>query len=357
MSRSAKKKTKLKIRKNSLLYKLILVTFLLIIILNILRYAAYFKKEDSSIKVMIQNEVNVELENEIYIDDKQVVYLSEADIKKYFDKNLYYEINENNKRKYFSLAQNKLLEITEDENCIHINSQQINISGKLMKKDGIYYFPISELVDVYNLDVNYIAENRVVNIEKLSEENIVAVVNRDIKLKYKMTDISRTVKLLEQGEVVTVIEEMNSKWVRVKTSDYKVGYVKKSKLLEYKKERAHFDVSNQYFNDFDMSRDIILEPDESVYENFNDKISTYEGRKEICMQLSSKMKDVITNSDLSNKYIGIKIRKIDIQKTEDYYRFLEELRVYANSNGCFLIVEKPDKIDESRLKEITDLII
>ena len=41
-----------------------------------------------------------------------------------------------------------------------------------------------------------------------------------------MTDISRTVKLLEQGEVVTVIEEMNSKWVRVKTSDYKVGYVK-----------------------------------------------------------------------------------------------------------------------------------
>ena len=31
-------------------------------------------------------------------------------------------------------------------------------------------FPISELVDVYNLDVNYIAENKVVNIEKLSEE-------------------------------------------------------------------------------------------------------------------------------------------------------------------------------------------
>ncbi len=85
-----------------------------------------------------------------------------------------------------------------------------------------------------------------------------------------------------------------------------------------------------------MSRDIILEPDESVYENFNDKISTYEGRKNICMQLSSKMKDVITNSDLSNKYIGIKIRKIDIQKNKKItYRFLEELRVYANSNGCF----------------------
>lgn len=357
MSRSAKKKNKLKIRKNSLLCKLVLVTFLLIIVLNILRYAAYFKKEDNSIKVMIQNEVNVELENEIYIDDKEIVYLSEADIKEYFDKNLYYELTENNKRKYFSLAQNKLLEITEDENYIYINGQKVNISGKLMKKNGTYYFPISELADVYNLDVDYIAETKRVNIEKLSEEKIVAIVNREIKLKYKMTDISRTVKLLEQGEIVTVIEEMNSKWVRVKTSDYKVGYVKKSKLLDYKKERSDFNVSNQYFNDFDVSRDIIIEPDEIVYENFNEKISTYDGRKEICMKLSSKIKDVITNSNLSDKYIGIKIKKVDIQKSENYYRFLEELKVYANSNGCFLIVEKPEGIEEKRLKEIADLII
>ncbi len=358
MSRSTKNKKKLKIRKNGLLYKLILVTCLLIVVLNILRYAAYLKKEDNTVlRVMIQNKINPELEHDVYIDENSNIYFSEADMKEYFDKELYYENIENNKRKYFSLVQNKILEIIEDENYIKVNNQQINIQGKLHKRKGTYYFPISELTHVYNLEVDYIAENNRLNIEKLSNEKTTAIVNRDTKLKYKMTNISKTIKQLQQGDKLTVIEEMNDKWVRVKTADYEIGYVKKSKLLDFEKEREALNVSNQYFSDFNIERDIIIEPNDSIYENFNEKISTYDGRKAICDELSQMMIKEITDADLSEKYIGIKIKKLDIQKPENYYKFLEELRVYANSNGCFVIVEKADGLNESKLKEVTDVVI
>lgn len=358
MSTSPKNKKKLRIRKNGLLYKLILVICLLIVVLNILRYAAYFKKEDKmDIYVMIQNEINPELEHDIYIDENNIVYFSEADVKEYFDNDLYYENIENNKRKYFSLVQNKILEIIEDENSIKINNQQVKIEGKLHKRSGIYYFPISDLTQVYNLEVDYMAEDNKLNIEKLSKEKITAIVNRDTKLKYKMTNISKTIKELKQGEKLTVVEEMNDKWVKVKTSDYDIGYVKKSKLVDFEKERTNLSVSNQYFTDFNLERDIIIEPDDSIYENFNEKISTYDGRKDICDKLSDIIIKEITDADLKEKYIGIKIKKIEIQKAENYYKFLEELRVYANSNGCFVVVEKPDGLNQEKLKEVTDVVI
>ena len=86
---------KLRIRKNSLLSKLVIVAILLVIVLNILRYAAYFKKDDNSkLIVMIQNDTNAELVHDVYIDENNVIYFSEDDMKKYFDKELYYEKDE-----------------------------------------------------------------------------------------------------------------------------------------------------------------------------------------------------------------------------------------------------------------------
>ena len=60
-----KKKTRLKFKKNSILKKIIIVGVLLLIIINIFRYAAYFKRdENKGISVIIQNETNISLNNE-----------------------------------------------------------------------------------------------------------------------------------------------------------------------------------------------------------------------------------------------------------------------------------------------------
>lgn len=358
MAKNIKKKTKLKIRKNSLLGKIILVTILLIIVLVVFRYAAYFKREDNSkLQVMIQTDVNVELAHDVYIDDNGIIYFSEDDMKNYFDEDLYYEKNESNMRRYFSSSQNKILEITENANHMYVNGTFIKIKGCVMEKEGVFYFPLSELTDVYNIEVDYLKDTNKLNIEKLSEEKVVAVVNRDTELKYKMTDISRTVRNLSQGETVTVIEEMNKKWIKVKTSDYMIGYVKKSKLLDSEKERENLDIGNQYFKDFDINNDIVITLDESFYEGFDNKISTYEGRVDLCTKISDKILKTIVESDLSSKRLGVKIESNNATDTNNFYRFLEELKVYANSNGCYLIVTNSASLDSNILNKIADLVI
>lgn len=358
MAKNIKKKTKLKIRKNSLLSKLILVIVLLIVVLVVFRYAGYFKREDNSkLQVIIQTNVNVELAHDVYIDDNDIIYFSEDDMKRYFDEDLYYEKNESNMRRYFSASQNKILEITENANNMYVNGNFIKIKGKVMERNGVFYFPLSELTDVYNLEVDYLEDKNKLNIEKLSEAKVVSVVNRDTELKYKMTDISRTVRDLSQGETVTIIKEMNKKWVKVKTSDYMVGYVKKSKLLDSEKERENLDIGNQYFNNFDVNNDIVITLDGSMYEEFEKKISTYEGRSELCAQISDKILQTIVESDLSNKNLGVKIESTNVTDANNFYRFLEELKVYANSNGCYLIVTNNTGLDNNILNKITDLVI
>ena len=91
---------KLKFKKDSVLGKLIIVFILLIIVLNVLRYAAYFKKEDNSqLSVIIQNDTNVEMQHDVYIDENKIVYFSEDDMRNLFDKELYYEKDEDNLRR------------------------------------------------------------------------------------------------------------------------------------------------------------------------------------------------------------------------------------------------------------------
>ena len=359
MSRKSKKKMKLRIRKNSLLSKLVIVAILLVIVLNILRYAAYFKKDDNSkLIVMIQNDTNAELVHDVYIDENNVIYFSEDDKKKYFDKELYYEKDESNLRRYISISQNKILEITEGKNNMYINSTFTKIKGSVISRDGVFYFPLSELTDVYNIDVEYIKDKNRLNIDKLDEEKNVATVNRDTKLKYKMTGISKTVENLTQGDKVTILGDVNQKWIKVKTKDYQIGYVKKSKLIDFAQERDNLELSIQDFTNFDLKNDIVIEINDSTYSDFNDKIADYETRTALAQEINSKVaKEITTNKELSSKNIGIKMNITSVSNNDNYYRFLKELKAYINSNGCFLIVVNQPNFDANTIKDIANVVV
>lgn len=359
MSRKSKKKMKLRIRKNSLLSKLILVAVLLVIVLNILRYAAYFKKEDSTkLVVMIQNETNADLVHDIYIDENNVVYFSEDDIKKYFDNELYYEKDESNLRRYISISQNKILEITEEKNNMYVNGTYTKIKGSVISKDGIFYFPLSELTEIYNIDIEYVKEKNKLNIEKLDVEKNVAVINRDTKLKYKMTEISKTIDNLYQGDKVTIIGNTNQKWIKVKTKDYQIGYVKKSKLIDFAKERNNLNLYAEEFKNFNLKNDIVIEINDATYENLNDRISSYEKRTELAKEINSKVTtEIAKNKEIVSKNIGIKMNITTVSNNDNYYRFLKELKAYINSNGCFLIVVNQEGLDTEIIKDIANVVI
>ena len=353
-----KKKTRLKFKKNSILKKIIVVSVLLLVIINIFRYAAYFKRDEKSgISVIIQNETNINLNNEIYVDDNGNVYLSEDDIKQFFDEDLYFEENSENLRKYISICQNKILEITEGENNMHVNGVFTKIKGKVIKRDEIYYFPISDFSEVYNIDVEYLKDMKRLNIDKLSEKKTTAVVNRDMNLKYKMTDISKNIGKVYQGEIVTILQDMNSKWVKVKTKDYSVGYLKKSKLINIAQERDSLEFNVEEFGKFDLENDIIIEINRDNYSNFNKEIVDFDSRTKIIKEINDKLKKEISSSSDLNKNIAVKISFEEISNSENYYRFLKELKAYVNSNGCYLIVEKNLALDEDKLKKVSNIII
>ncbi len=358
-NKSSKRRMKLKFKKDSLLGKLIIVFILLIIVLNVLRYAAYFKKEDNfQLSVIIQNDTNVEMQHDVYIDENNVVYFSEDDMRNLFDKELYYEKDENNLRRYISISQSKILEITEEKNHMYINGTFTKIKGKIINRDGIYYFPISELADVYNLEVDYLSDTNKLNIEKLSEEKITAIVNRDTELKYKMTAISRNVEKLSQGDTVTVLDSSDKKWIKVKTKDYQVGYVKKSKLLDFTKTRNDLELANAEFSNFDLKNDVVIEINDESYENFDEKISTYENRTDLAKELTNKIsKEISTNTDLASKNIGLKMNITLISNIDNYYRFLKELKAYVNANGCFLIVVNNSNLNNDIVKDIANIVV
>lgn len=348
------KKRRIRVKKDSLLRKIVLVFILLLVVLNILRYAAYFKKEDDSeMKISIQNDVNIELAHDVYIDENNVIYLSEDDMREYFDKELYYEKNDSNMRRYISVCQNKVLEITESENHIFVNGAREKIKGAIIERDGVFYFPISELQNVYNIEIDYLEDKNRLNIEKLSEEKVVAVVNRSTNLKYKMTWLSKNVERLQQGETVTIVQKMDNSWVKVKTSDYDVGYIKSSKLINEEKER--YDLGKADYSEFDVEKATLIEINDSTYVNFDELIDKYDTRREVSKEILQQVIEEI--SKLEGKDVGVRVNMTSVQNVEDYYRFLKELRANVNDVGvCLLVVNQPN-LDENILKDVVNIVL
>ncbi len=348
------KNKRLKFRSGNLLNKIVIVTILLIVVLNIFRYAAYFEKgKNDEIQISIHDAVNLELSNSVYIDENDVIYLSEEDMKKYFDKDLYYVQIENSKRKYISVFENKVIELVEDENHMFLNDARYKIKGEVTNRDGVYYFPISELTEAYNIKVDYLKDKNRINIDKLSEEKITAVVSKDTNLKYKMTDISKNLGMLKQGDTVEIIEKMDKTWTKIKTSEYMIGYIKSSKLEKEKTEREA--VRRDDYSRFDMKNSTIIEVDDSTYPNMNEALSEYDTRK-------AKIKEILKTAidevvQLKGKSIGVKINLTSIDNSENYYRFLKELKAYLNDMNVCLIVVDQGNMETQDLENVSNIIL
>ncbi len=343
----------MKFKKNSLIKKIFIVVILLFIVLNIFRYSAYFKRDNSDVlEVSVQNKINIELNNEIYVDENNIIYLSESDVRDYLGQELYFEKNESNLRRYISISKNKILEITENQNHMFVNGIREKIKGSVIERNGVYYFPVSELEDVYNIKVNYLKELHRLNIENLSEKKVTAIVNKNTNLKYKMTSISKNIAELSQGDNLTVLQDMENGWLRVQNQEYALGYVKKSKLVNIKTER--YDLTYNDYNDFNIENANIIEINDYTYKNFNEKISKYDDRQSIEKEI---LNDVVDEIGKQSKQVGVKLNITSINNKENYYKFLKELKAHINNVGVCLIVVNGSDLDNKEIKNIADIVL
>ena len=139
--------------------KIIIRTFFAIVTLMILGFVLLIANDfiildkNKKANLVINNKnITANLKNDVLIEDN-MIYLSKADIANFFDK--YIEKDEKTNQ-IITTYDKKIATIGFEENVITINGSEKNIYGHAIKKDEIEYLPISDMKDVYDIEIQNI---------------------------------------------------------------------------------------------------------------------------------------------------------------------------------------------------------
>ena len=336
---------KLKFKKDSLLRKLIIVAILLFVVYNVFNLAILFRHDKSNEMIIsIQDDVGITLVHNPIIQDN-IVYISEDDMRKYFDNEMYTE-EENGKIRFVSVVQTRVLDLVENENKIQINGVEQTINGRLQKINDIYYFPLSDLEEVYNIKVDYLKDLNRLNIERLSKEKVIGYANGKINIKSEKKTFSKVVEKVDRGDILTIVDKNDKNWYKVKTSDYAWGYVKKNKIIKITKERENMVAMD--FSNFNQDTAKILDINNDSYSIWSDVLANYSSRQVREKDIYNKAVKLIM--DNPGQEIGVRVSLNRLESFDNYYKFLKELKAYLNDSGICLIVTNED-IDTFLQKE------
>ena len=263
IEKELKKSKKVRISSNQLekKRKIIIRTFLTIIALIIIFTVAmvvnnYIILDNNTTINLIINNNNVTslLKNDVLIED-DIIYLSEADVTNFFDKYLYHD-NETNK--IITTYGKKIAEIGFNENVININGSDKQINSHAIEKNGEIYLPVSEMADVYDVEIQNIPETKVITMDSLDREQKRAIVSKNTAVKSSTNFISRTVDRVNKGEAVIVVST-GGKYSRIRTSDGKIGIIKSNILENEVKVRENIEEKKQVEGKINLTWDYFSE--------------------------------------------------------------------------------------------------
>ncbi len=222
MSAEAVEKKKKVIIRTGIVILALIVLFIIAMIAN--NYIILDNNKTTNL-VINNNNVTSDLRNEI-IQEDGIIYLSEDDIANFFDKHIYLE-EENNK--IITTYNKKIAEVSLEENVININGADKTTSAHAIERNGVIYIPISEMTEVYDIEIGNIEETKVITMDSLDEEQKKAVVTSNLAVKSSTRFIAKTVDRIEKGDSVVVISS-DGKYSRIRTENGKIGYIKTNKL-------------------------------------------------------------------------------------------------------------------------------
>lgn len=212
--------------------KRIIKTFLTIVIIIVLGIIALIANDfiildkNKNTNLVINNKnVTSNLKNNVLIENG-TIYLSEPDIANFFDKHIYEDTEIN---KVITTYEKKIATIGFEENEIEINGSNKNIYAHAIKKDNVTYLPISEMADVYNVEIANIDDTKVVTMDSLDREQKRAIANSSVSVKSTTNFISKTVDRIKKGDCVIVVSS-DKGWTKIRTANGKLGYIKSKKI-------------------------------------------------------------------------------------------------------------------------------
>ncbi len=238
MERNEITRKKMNIKKILIIFAVILIFIgMCILISNYLR-----NKPNSKTNLVINNNnVTARLKNDVIIENG-VIYLSEQDIKNFFDKYIYED------KKYNSIittSDKKLAVVPFNEKVIEINGSKKQISSIVKKEGDKIYLPISEMDDVYDIEITNIESSNTITMDSLDREQKKAYAAKNISIKYKPKAFSRTIDKVKKGNWLIYVGTDEKGWAKVRTIDGKVGYVKEDKLTNFVTVRENLEQTNK----------------------------------------------------------------------------------------------------------------
>lgn len=181
---------------------------------------------NKTINLVINNRnVTSNLKNEILIENN-IIYLSKSDIANFFDKYIY-EDEETNQ--IITTYDKKIAAIGFENNEMTVNGSRKEIYAHAIDRDDTIYIPISEMKDIYNIEIENIESTKVITMDSLDREQKQAIVKSNLAVKSSTNFIAKTVDRVEKGDTVIVISSENG-YSRIRTQNGKIGYIKSNKL-------------------------------------------------------------------------------------------------------------------------------
>ena len=217
---------------NHILLNIIKVVLFLIAIIIVFKIAPNYEINDTYLKgkiniIINNNNVTKKLKYDLFINEDKVIFMSMKDIANYFDKYIY--LDEDNNQIITTYGE-KVGVLPIGENKMIINNSEVDILSGVIKKEDVYYLPISSMSKVYNLNIEYIKDEQILLLDSLDKALLKADVSKNCSVKYMDIIFSKTVDKLEKGDKVVCIENLKNNWSKVRTSNGQIGYVK-TKIL------------------------------------------------------------------------------------------------------------------------------
>ena len=290
----------------------ILVIILLAVVLVIMKKQ---EKEisDKTMLIISNQDVTNDLENDILIQD-ETIYISFEDIQKYIDTNIYQE----NDDLIITTSDKKVAKLEMDKNKIVINGSNVSIDGQPFKnEEGKIYLPISEMKNVYDIELNYNKETQIITIDYYSKELIKAYSKKNISVKTGKSKFSKTLEKIRKGNWLIYILEENG-WAKVRTQQGKIGYVKYKNLTNFVTERENMKFDDDIPNIQEYLEKDIIKKD----------ISTYKKRE--------KLINTILEEVVNKGYTVVKI-KYKKEWDENFEKFMLEIKPILKECGINVI--------------------
>lgn len=211
---------------------LILVAIILVAVFIFIKAEIFIKeKTDEPVNLVINNNnVTARLKNEVKIENG-IIYVSKDDMKNFFDKYIYVE---DEIQEVVTTYEDKIASIGFESNKLTLNGATKKISAHAIKENDVIYLPLSEMKDVYNIEINNIEDTKIIIVDSLNREQIKAETKSKVSVKNTGKFFSKTVSKLQKGESVIVVgnsdETEGNGWIKIRTQNGKIGYIKANKL-------------------------------------------------------------------------------------------------------------------------------